>query len=118
MHNVETMVKGRDRCTVLLHPDDAAERGIADRAPVLVTSPHGEIEVPAEVSDEIRPGTVAIPHGWGHDRKGVGWSTAAANGGANVNRLHDPHQVDTISGNAAMNATWVRVAPALVSQPT
>lgn len=118
MHNIETMVKGRDRCTVLLHPDDAADRGITDRAPVLVTSPHGEVEVPAEVSDEIRPGTVAIPHGWGHDRKGVGWSTAAAHGGVNVNRLHDPHQVDTISGNAAMNATWVRITPALVSQPT
>lgn len=118
MHNVETMVKGRDRCTVLVHPDDAAERGIGDRDPVLVTSPHGEVEVPAEVSDEIRRGTVAIPHGWGHDRKGVGWSTAAAHGGANVNRLHDPHQVDTISGNAALNGTWVRLAPAVVSQPT
>ena len=112
LHNVETMVKGRDRCTVLIHPDDAAERGILDREPVAVTSPHGEIEVPAEISDEIRPGTVAVPHGWGHDRKGVGWSTAAAHGGVNVNRLHDPHQVDTISGNAAMNATWVRCEPA------
>ncbi len=118
LHNVETMVKGRDRCTVLVHPDDAAARAITDRQPVLVTSAHGEVEVPAEVSDEIRPGTVAIPHGWGHDRKGVGWSTAAANGGANVNRLHDPHRVDAISGNAAMNATWVRIEPVRVSQPT
>ncbi len=118
LHNVEAMVKGRDRCTVLVHPADAEERGIADRDRVLVTSPHGEIEVPAEVSDEIRPGTVAIPHGWGHDQKGVGWSTAAANGGANVNRLHDPHQVDVVSGNAALNATWVRLAAVAVSQPT
>lgn len=114
LHNVETMVKGRDRCTVLLHPDDAAARGVVDRDPVTVTSPHGRIELPAEVSDEIRPGTVAIPHGWGHDRKGVGWSTAAAHGGVNVNRLHDPHQVDAISGNGALNATWVRIEPVAV----
>lgn len=118
MHNVQTMVKGRDRCTALINPQDAADREIADRDRVTVTSPHGAIELPAEVSDEIRPGTVAIPHGWGHDRKDVGWSTAAANGGVNVNQLHDPHAVDTVSGNAALNATWVSVVPALVSQPT
>jgi anaerobic selenocysteine-containing dehydrogenase len=114
LHNVATMVKGRDRCTVLLHPEDAASRGIEDRAAVAVSSPHGRIELPAEVSDEIRSGTVAIPHGWGHDRKGVGWSTAAAHGGVNVNRLHDPHRVDPVSGNGALNATWVRLEPVAV----
>lgn len=120
LHNVDAMVKGRDRCTVLLHPEDAATRDVADRAMVRVASPHGEVELPAEVSDEIRPGTVAIPHGWGHDRAGVGWSTAAAHGGVNVNRLHDPHQVDRVSGNAAMNATWVRIVPTTtpVTRPT
>ena len=111
LHNVEAMVKGRDRCTVLMHPDDAAARGVGDRQVVAVTSAVGSIEVPVEVSEEIRPGTVAIPHGWGHDVKGVGWSTAQAHGGANVNLLHDPHLVDTLTGNAALNATWVRVEP-------
>lgn len=112
MHNVPAMVKGRERCTVLMHPDDAAARGLADRQSVTVTSPTGKIEVPVEVSDEIRAGTVAIPHGWGHDVEGVGWSTARANAGRNVNLLHDPSVVDTFTGNGALNATRVRVSGA------
>ncbi len=110
MHNVETMVKGRDRCTALMHPADASERDLLDGQRVRVTSPVGSIEVPLEVSDEIRRGVVAIPHGWGHDAKGVGWSTAAAHHGANVNALTDTTLVDRLSGNGALNATWVRVA--------
>lgn len=117
LHNVEAMVKGRDRCTALMHPDDAAERELVDGGQVRVTSPVGAIEVPLEVSDEIRRGVVAIPHGWGHDVKGVGWSTAAAHAGANVNRLTTSDLVDRLSGNAALNATWVHVAPALTPAP-
>ncbi len=109
LHNIASMVKGSDRCTALLHPDDAAARGLDDQDTVVVSSPHGRIEVPLEVSDEIRPGTVAIPHGWGHDLDGVGWSTAAAHPGANVNQLHDPSLVDVLTGNAALNGTRVRV---------
>ena len=110
LHNVETMVKGRDRCTALMHPQDAVDRELLDGQTVRVTSPIGAIEVPLEVSDEIRRGVVAIPHGWGHDVKGVGWSTAAAHAGANVNRLTDASLLDRLSGNGALNATWVRVA--------
>ena len=110
MHNVPAMVKGRERCTVLMHPDDAAARGLEDRQCVTVASRVGTIEVPVEISDEIRAGTVAIPHGWGHDVDGVGWSTARANPGRNVNLLHDPSVVDTFTGNGALNATRVRVA--------
>jgi anaerobic selenocysteine-containing dehydrogenase len=117
LHNVEAMVKGRDRCTALVHPDEAAARGLADGDPVVVTSPVGSIEVPLEVSDELRPGVVAIPHGWGHDVKGVGWSTAAAHPGANANVLTDAALVDAISGNAAVNATWVRLESARARVP-
>ncbi|MFF0814363.1 molybdopterin-dependent oxidoreductase [Rhodococcus sp. NPDC003318] len=109
LHNIPTMVKGRDRCTVLMHPDDAAPRALTDGQPVTVRSRVGRIEVPVEISDEIRVGTVAIPHGWGHDEKGVGWTTAAAHPGANVNVLHDPAVTDTFTGNAAVNATMVCV---------
>lgn len=114
LHNVEAMVKGRDRCTALMHPDDTAARGIAEGDRVVVTSPNGSIEVPVEVSDEIRRGVVAIPHGWGHDVKDVGWSTAAAHPGANVNELTDAMLLDRLSGNGALNATWVRVERAAV----
>ncbi|MGA6206943.1 molybdopterin oxidoreductase family protein [Nocardia testacea] len=111
LHNVPSMVKGRDRCTALMHPQDATARGLADGGKVTVSSPIGSIVVPVEISDEIRPGTVAIPHGWGHGEPGVGWTVAAAVPGANVNLLHDPEQVDRISGNAAVNSTWVKVHP-------
>ncbi|WP_431940344.1 molybdopterin oxidoreductase family protein [Nocardia grenadensis] len=109
LHNVPSMVKGRDRCTALMHPQDATARGLTDGGRVMVSSPIGSIVVPVEISDEIRPGTVAIPHGWGHGEPGVGWTVAAAVPGANVNLLHDPEQVDRISGNAAVNSTWVKV---------
>ncbi|MGW5382758.1 molybdopterin oxidoreductase family protein [Nocardia sp. NPDC003963] len=109
LHNVPSMVKGRDRCTALMHPRDADARGLSDGGRVTVSSPIGSIVVPVEISDDIRPGTVAIPHGWGHGEPGVGWTVAAAVPGANVNLLHDPEQVDRISGNAAVNSTWVKV---------
>ncbi|MEV5652055.1 molybdopterin oxidoreductase family protein [Nocardia sp. NPDC052254] len=110
LHNVPAMVKGRDRCTVLMHPADAGSRGLADGEAVTVSSASGSIVVTLEVGDEIRPGTVAIPHGWGHREPGVGWRVAASLPGANVNLLHDPAQVDPLSGTAAVNSTWVRVS--------
>ena len=111
LHNIESMVKGRDRCTAMLHPDDAAARGLADGDHVVVSSRVGAIELPLEASEDMRPGVVSIPHGWGHDVKDVGWSTAAATPGVNVNLLTEAGLVDGLSGNAALNATWVRVEP-------
>ncbi|MFE3444675.1 molybdopterin oxidoreductase family protein [Nocardia sp. NPDC059180] len=110
LHNIPSMMKGRDRCTVLIHPDDATERGLADGDSATVASPVGAITLPVEISDDIRPGVVAIPHGWGHGEPGVGWSVAAAQPGVNVNLLHDPALTDPLSGAAAVNNTWVRVS--------
>ena len=109
LHNVPAMVKGRDRCTALMHPTDAGERGLNNGEQVAVTSRTGSIVVTLEVSDEIRRGTVAVPHGWGHREPGVGWQLAASLPGANVNLLHDPALVDPISGTAAVNNTWVSI---------
>jgi anaerobic selenocysteine-containing dehydrogenase len=67
------------------------------------------IEVPIELSDEMRPGVVSIPHGFGHSRPGVGWTFAAAHAGASVNDLTDPARVDTLTGSAALDATPVRM---------
>ncbi|WP_348537741.1 molybdopterin dinucleotide binding domain-containing protein [Nocardia brasiliensis] len=115
LHNVPAMVKGRDRCTALMHPDDATTRGLTDGAPVTVSSPTGSIVVPLEVSDDIRAGTIAIPHGWGHGEPGVGWTVAASSPGANVNLLHDPALTDPFSGTSAVNNTWVTVTAATPS---
>jgi anaerobic selenocysteine-containing dehydrogenase len=109
LHNSPRLMKGEDRCTALLHPDDAEGRGLADGDRVRVTSAVGAIEVPLEVSDEMRAGVVSIPHGFGHHREGVGWTRAAAKAGASVNDITDPALVDRLTGNAALNAVPVRV---------
>jgi anaerobic selenocysteine-containing dehydrogenase len=109
MHNSPRLMKGGDRCTALLHPDDAAARGLSDGQRVRVASRVGAIDVPLQVSDEIRPGVVSIPHGFGHTRPGVGWRRAAAQPGASVNDITDPALVDRLTGNAAFNAVPVRV---------
>ncbi|AEF41092.1 molybdopterin-dependent oxidoreductase [Hoyosella subflava] len=111
LHNVPTMVKGRDRCTVLMHPADAATRNLTAGQRVDVTSPVGTITVPVEVSSDIVRGTVAIPHGWGH-HEGATWSVAAQHPGANVNLLHDPEVGDTFTGNGGLNSTSVHIEAA------
>ena len=112
MHNSARLMKGADRCTALLHPDDATGRGLQDGDRVRVESRVGAIELPLEISDEIRPGVVSVPHGFGHGRPGVGWRLAAANAGASMNDITDPSVVDELTGNAAFNSVPVRVAAA------
>jgi anaerobic selenocysteine-containing dehydrogenase len=112
LHNSARLMKGDDRCTALLHPEDADARGLAHGQTVRVTSAVGAIEVPLEVSDEMRRGVVSIPHGFGHNRAGVGWSGAAAKPGASVNDITDPSVVDRLTGNAAFNAVPVSVVAA------
>lgn len=109
LHNSKRLMKGADRCVALLHPDDAQARGVVDGARIRVTSRMGTIELPVQVSDEMRPGVISIPHGFGHDRPGVGWTHAASKPGVSVNDITDPTVVDRISGNAAYNAVSVRV---------
>jgi anaerobic selenocysteine-containing dehydrogenase len=116
MHNSARLMKGADRCTALLHPDDAEARGLRDGDRVRVTSRVGSIELPLQVSDELRPGVVSVPHGFGHTRPGVGWRLAAEKAGASVNDITDPSIVDILTGNAAFNAVAVRVQPAAVHQ--
>jgi len=112
MHNVEVLVKGRPRCTLHVHPDDAARLGLVDGADATVASRTGRVAVPVEVTDAIRPGVVSIPHGWGHDLDGVELSVARRHAGVNSNVLADDELVDPLSGNAVLNGIPVEVAPA------
>jgi anaerobic selenocysteine-containing dehydrogenase len=109
MHNIDVLVKGKPRCTLHLHPDDAAELGLADGDPALVRSRVGELIVPVEVTDAIRPGVVSIPHGWGHDRPGTRMGVAREHAGVNSNLLADPELFDRPSGNAVLNGIPVDV---------
>ncbi len=112
MHNVEVLVKGRPRCTLHVHPDDASRLGLVDGEPASVRSRAGTVTIPAEVTDAIRPGVVSIPHGWGHDMPGVELSVARRYAGVNSNLLADEELVDPVSGNAVLNGIPVEVAPA------
>ena len=110
MHNSKRLTKGSDRCTAMLNPEDAAARNLEDGTSVKVVSRVGEIEVKLQVTDELRPGVVSIPHGFGHSsRKGVGWKHAASLPGASVNDITDPSVLDGLTGNAAFNSVPVRL---------
>lgn len=110
MHNSLRLVKGPTRCTLMINPDDAKERNIRSGDRVTVTSENGKVELPAEVTEQLMPGVVSIPHGWGHHRSGMRMKTAEANPGVSINDLTDDLFVDEISGNAAFSGVKVRVA--------
>ena len=110
-HNVSALMKGRDRCTLLMHPEDAAKRGVASGDTVTVVSSAGEIEVPLEITDAIMPGVVSMPHGWGHGQPGTRMAVANASPGVNTNILSPPTFLDEPSGNGALNGIPVTVAP-------
>ena len=111
LHNVEVLMKGRERCTLLINPDDAIRLGLADGGRATVSSNVGKVEIIAEVTSDIAPGVVSIPYGWGHDQAGVQLSVAAAHPGVNTNLLTDSQAIDPLSGNAVLNGIPVTVAP-------
>lgn len=112
MHNVEVLVKGRARCTLHVHPSDAATYGLVDGAAARVSTGTGAIEVPVEVTDRVRPGVVSIPHGWGHGLPGSRQRVAAARPGANVNLLVGTAALDPLSGTSVLVGIPVAVAAA------
>lgn len=112
LHNQPRLVKGKPRCTLLVHPDDASRWGLANEGAARVVSAAGDVVVPVEVTDEIAPGVVSLPHGWGHDLEGVSWSVAKAHAGVSVNDLTDPDRVEPVSGNAVLNGVPVTVTAA------
>jgi anaerobic selenocysteine-containing dehydrogenase len=111
MHNLPALVKGKDRCTAQVHPADAERLGLSDGGHARVSSASGELVVPVEVTDEIMPGVISIPHGWGHDAPGVRLGVAAEHAGVNSNLLA-PVDVDVPSGNAVLNGIKVEVVAA------
>ncbi|RBM19349.1 dehydrogenase [Prauserella sp. PE36] len=111
MHNSERLVKGKPRCTLLVHPDDARERGLDDGDRALLSSASGTIAVPVEVTDAIMPGVVSLPHGWGHHRDGVRLGVAAAHAGVSANDVTDERLVDALTGTAALSGVPVELTP-------
>ena len=114
MHNSLRLVKGPPGCVLLMHPDDAAARGLTSGARARVASRVGSIEVPVGVTSDVARGVVSLPHGWGHTREGAALGVAAAHAGASLNDLTDEQSVDALSGNAAFSGVPVDVTPARI----
>jgi anaerobic selenocysteine-containing dehydrogenase len=111
MHNLPVLVKGKPRCTLHVHPDDAARLELVDGEEATVRSRTGEVTAQVEVTDAVMPGVVSLPHGWGHDVAGTVQQVASSQSGPNSNLLADEQLLDVPSGNAVLNGIPVELAP-------
>ncbi len=108
-HNSHRMVKGKDRCLALIHPGDAETRHLCEGDMARVSSRVGSIRIPVAISDEMKPGVISIPHGWGHHADGIRLAIAGQHAGVNTNILTDDQFLDSLSGNAVLNGIPVSV---------
>jgi anaerobic selenocysteine-containing dehydrogenase len=115
MHNLHVLTKGKERCTLHMHPHDAARLALANGEVAHIASRAGAVEIPIEVTDAIMPGVVSIPHGWGHNLPGTNLHVATEHAGVNTNVLTDEGEVDPLSGNAVLNGIPVAVQKALTA---
>ncbi|WP_051246999.1 molybdopterin-dependent oxidoreductase [Nocardioides halotolerans] len=111
LHNTERLTRGKPRHHLLMHPKDLADRGLDDGSVVRVSSRVGAVEVEVSAVDDVMPGVVSLPHGYGHQVGGTGMRHAATVAGVSINDLTDPERLD-VSGNAALNGVPVTVEPA------
>jgi anaerobic selenocysteine-containing dehydrogenase len=109
LHNSERLVKGKNRCTLMINSVDAEKLSMQDQQVVKVSSRVGCIEIPCEITDGIGRGVVSIPHGYGHGREGIRLDTAKKYAGVSINDLTDDHVVDELTGNAAFSNVRVRL---------
>ncbi|MCO7596807.1 MULTISPECIES: molybdopterin oxidoreductase family protein [Pseudomonas] len=112
MHNFHRLVKGKPRHQLLMHPQDLQARGLADGQWVRIRSRTGELEVQVQASEEMMPGVVSLPHGYGHGRQGAQLRIASSQPGVSANDLTDEHLLDAVSGNAVLNGVPVHVEAA------
>jgi anaerobic selenocysteine-containing dehydrogenase len=112
MHNLHTLAKGPQRCTALMHPQDAARLGLAAGALARIAAGGRSVTAPVALSEDMMPGVVSLPHGWGHDQAGARMRVAAERPGANLNAVLDDSLRDPLSGNAVLSGVAVSIEPA------
>jgi len=110
MHNIHLLVKGKDRCTMRVNPEDAARLGLATGGKALVKTHVAELVVPVEVSSEMMPGVVSLPHGWGHDVEDTKQRVAREHAGVNANALIDEMLLDVPSASNILNGVPVEIS--------
>jgi anaerobic selenocysteine-containing dehydrogenase len=109
MHNSPRLVKGKTRHHLLMNENEMQQRGLRDGNTVRVRSDSGEIRVEVKASNHLMPGVVCLPHGFGHQHKGLRMQQAEKIHGASYNDLTSRHALDSLSGNAALNGVRVWV---------
>ena len=110
LHNSELLVKGKNRCTVLINNLDAEKMNLQNLQTVKVSSRVGAVRIPCEITDAIAQGVVSIPHGYGHNRTGfISKTVAAEHAGVSLNDLTDDRVIDELTGNAAFSSVRVRI---------
>ncbi len=112
MHNLPVLAKGPMRCTALVHPADAARHGVADGTLAVLRNGPRSITAQVHVSEEMMPGVVSLPHGWGHDQPGTRMALAGQRPGANLNALLDDQLRDPLSGNAVLGGVAITLESA------
>ena len=112
MHNIPKLMSGAPRCTAQIHPEDARRCGIESGRPVRILSRVGAVVVIAEVTEDIMPGVVSLPHGYGHHGAGTQLRVAEEHPGVSINDLTDEQEVDILTGNAAFSGVVVQVESA------
>ena len=109
MHNFERLVKGNERCTLLIHPLDAENLDLKNHQKVTVSSCVGSVQISVEISDEMMRGVVSMPHGWGHQSKDNRMQIAQKHAGVSINDLTDSNRLDRLTGNADFSGTKVKI---------
>ena len=119
MHNSPSLMegKGHPTCTLLMHPRDASALQLHDAQVATIVSTTGSVEAPVEISDEIKPGVVSLPHGWGHHREGARLRVAGRHAGVSMNDVTDEQFLDTLTGTAAFSGIPVTIRAARVAEP-
>ncbi|MAB26626.1 MAG: dehydrogenase [Alteromonadaceae bacterium] len=112
MHNHHRLMKGKSRCHLLMHPDDVAKEGWRSGMLVTIQSRVGAVDAELSASDEMMPGVVSLPHGYGHGLAGTRSEVASRHAGVSCNDITDDQFVDQLSGNAAVNGVSVRLSAA------
>lgn len=118
LHNSYRLVKGKNRCTALIHSSDAARLQVEEGQLIKVSSAIGSISVPAEITDTIMPGVISVPHGWGHNRDGIKLDVAQQHAGVSLNDVVDDNWLDPLTGMSALNGASVSVSKLVVDQPS
>jgi len=111
MHNSERLTRGKPRHQLLMNPADLTSRGLTDGERVRVSSRVGEVTTEVRGTDDMMPGVVSLPHGYGHSAEGSRLTNASKVAGVSVNDLTDPERLD-VSGNAVLNGVPVTVIEA------